>query len=33
LGELLDEKQKNWVKDKLKEELLFQLKLYQETLK
>ena len=33
LGELLDDKQKNWVKEKLKEELLFQLKLYLETLK
>lgn len=30
LGELLDNKQKAWVKDKLKEELLFLLKLYEE---
>lgn len=30
-GELLDKKQKVWVKEKLKEELLFQLKLYLET--
>lgn len=28
LGELLDEKQKNWVKDNLKKELAFYLKLY-----
>jgi predicted nucleotidyltransferase component of viral defense system len=28
LGELLDEKQKQWVKEKLKEEVLFYLKLY-----
>lgn len=31
LGEVLDEKQKAWVKNKLKEELLFQLRLYLET--
>lgn len=30
LGELLDNKQKTWVKEKLKEELLFQLRLYLE---
>ncbi len=29
LGELLDTKQKAWVKDKLKDELLFRLRLYQ----
>lgn len=28
LGDLLDNKQKSWVKDKLKDELLFQLRLY-----
>ncbi|OGG15541.1 hypothetical protein A3D77_05865 [Candidatus Gottesmanbacteria bacterium RIFCSPHIGHO2_02_FULL_39_11] len=28
LGDLLDNKQKSWVREKLKEELLFQLKLY-----
>lgn len=33
LGELLDEKQKIWVKEKLKEELLFYLKLYLESAK
>jgi predicted nucleotidyltransferase component of viral defense system len=33
LGELLDEKQKGWVRDKLKEELLFLLKLYLDNLK
>ena len=31
LGELLDNKQKVWAKEKLKEELLFQLKLYAKT--
>lgn len=31
LGDLLDNKQKAWVKDKLPEELLFQLNLYQDT--
>jgi predicted nucleotidyltransferase component of viral defense system len=30
MGEVLDEKQKIWVKNKLREELLFQLKLYLE---
>ena len=33
LGELLAEKQKNWVREKLKDDLLFHLKLYQETIK
>lgn len=33
LGELLDEKRKLWVKEKLKEELLFQLKLHLDSLK
>lgn len=32
LGELLDEEQKKWVKQHLREELLFQLKLYSEDL-
>ncbi len=31
LGDLLDEKQKNWVKDKLKDELTFYLNLYLKT--
>jgi hypothetical protein len=31
MGELLNEKQKAWVKSHLKEELLFQLRLYLET--
>jgi len=31
MGEVLNEKQKFWVKNKLKEELLFQLRLYLET--
>lgn len=31
MGEVLDEKQKTWVKSKLKDELLFQLRLYLET--
>ena len=31
MGEVLNEKQKSWVKNKLKEELLFQLRLYLET--
>ena len=33
LGELLDEKQKKWVKDKLVEETIFYLRLYKENLK
>lgn len=33
LGELLEEKQKNWIKNNLREELLFHLKLYLESLK
>lgn len=31
MGKVLNEKQKFWVKNKLKEELLFQLRLYLET--
>jgi predicted nucleotidyltransferase component of viral defense system len=31
VGELLEEEEKNWVRKKLREELLFQLRLYQET--
>lgn len=31
LGDLLDNKQKAWVKEKLKDELIFQLRLYLET--
>jgi len=33
LGELLDAKQKDWVKNNLKKDLIFQLKLYREGLK
>lgn len=33
LGELVDEKQKGWIKEKLKDELVFYLKLYHEELK
>jgi predicted nucleotidyltransferase component of viral defense system len=33
MGEVLTEKQKSWVKNKLKAELLFQLKLYLETIR
>lgn len=33
LGELLDNKQKSWVKENLQEELLFQLRLYSDNLK
>jgi predicted nucleotidyltransferase component of viral defense system len=31
LGELVEENRKNWVKERLKEDLLFQLRLYEET--
>lgn len=33
LGDLLNEKQKNWAREKLKDELLFQIKLYRESIK